>query len=119
MFPAYNGYIERSETKMKKAIITLLLAALVLAAIPALATAQNTFTAADGTATGNAPTVQNTTYEGFGYVEVDFLQDVNYENPTVTVTDANGAAIAAGIVQLDDDALTVHIIDYAAVATSN
>ena len=51
---------------MKKAIITLLLAALVLAAIPALATAQNTFIAADGTATGNAPTVQNTTYEGFG-----------------------------------------------------
>ncbi len=104
---------------MKKAIITLLLAALVLAAIPALATAQNTFTAADGTATGNAPTVQNTTYEGFGYVEVDFLQDVNYENPTVTVTDANGVAIAATIVQLDDDDMTFQISDYAADATYN
>ena len=79
---------------MKKIIVTLLLAALVLAAVPALA--QNAFTAADG---GIVPTIQFVTYEGFGYVEVDFLQDVNYENPTVTVTDASGAAIAATIVQ--------------------
>ena len=93
---------------MKKIIVTLLLAALVLAAIPALA--QNAFTAADG---GIVPTIQYTTYEGFGFVEVDFLQDVN------TVTDASGAAIAATIVQLDDDDLTFQITDFAANATYN
>ena len=43
---------------MKKIIVTLLLAALVLAAVPALA--QNAFTAADG---GIVPTIQYTTYE--------------------------------------------------------
>ena len=44
---------------MKKIIVTLLLAALVLAAVPALA--QNAFTAADG---GIVPTIQFVTYEG-------------------------------------------------------
>ena len=96
---------------MKKIIVTLLLAALVLAAVPALA--QNAFTAASG---GIVPTIQYVTYEGFGFVEVDFLQDVNYENPTVTVTDASGAAIAATIVQLDDDDLAFQITDFAADA---
>ena len=85
---------------MKKIIVTLLLAALVLAAVPALA--QNAFTAANG---GIVPTIQYVTYEGFGFVEVDFLQDVNYENPTVAVTDAAGAPVTAAIVQLDDDDL--------------
>ena len=99
---------------MKKIIVTLLLAALVLAAIPALA--QNAFTAADG---GIVPTIQYTTYEGFGFVEVDFLQDVNYENPTVSVTDAAGAPVTAAIVQLDDDDLTFQITDFAANATYN
>ncbi len=46
---------------MKKIIVTLLLAALVLAAVPALA--QNAFTAANG---GIVPTIQFVTYEGFG-----------------------------------------------------
>ena len=99
---------------MKKIIVTLLLAALVLAAVPALA--QNAFTAADG---GIVPTIQYTTYEGFGFVEVDFLQDVNYENPTVSVTDAAGAPVTAAIVQLDDDDLTFQITDFAADATYN
>ena len=99
---------------MKKIIVTLLLAALVLAAVPALA--QNAFTAADG---GIVPTIQYTTYEGFGFVEVDFLQDVNYENPTVSVTDAAGAPVTAAIVQLDDDDLTFQITDFAANATYN
>ena len=99
---------------MKKIIVTLLLAALVLAAVPALA--QNAFTAADG---GIVPTIQYTTYEGFGFVEVDFLQDVNYENPTVSVTDAAGAPVTAAIVQLDDDDMTFQISDYAADATYN
>lgn len=99
---------------MKKIIVTLLLAALVLAAVPALA--QNVFTAANG---GIVPTIQYTTYEGFGFVEVDFLQDVNYENPTVSVTDAAGAPVTAAIVQLDDDDLTFQITDFAANATYN
>ena len=96
---------------MKKIIVTLLLAALVLAAVPALA--QNAFTAANG---GIVPTIQFVTYEGFGFVEVDFLQDVNYENPTVSVTDAAGAPVTAAIVQLDDDDLTFQITDFAADA---
>ena len=96
---------------MKKIIVTLLLAALVLAAVPALA--QNAFTAANG---GIVPTIQYVTYEGFGFVEVDFLQDVNYENPTVSVTDASGAPVTAAIVQLDDDDLTFQITDFAVVA---
>ena len=99
---------------MKKIIVTLLLAALVLAAVPALA--QNAFTAANG---GIVPTIQFVTYEGFGFVEVDFLQDVNYENPTVSVTDAAGAPVAATIVQLDDDDLTFQITDFAADAAYN
>ena len=65
------------------------------------------------------PTIQYVTYEGFGFVEVDFLQDVNYENPTVAVTDASGAAIAATIVQLDDDDLAFQITDFAADAAYN
>ena len=81
---------------MKKIIVTLLLAALVLAAVPALA--QNAFTAADG---GIVPTIQFVTYEGFGYVEVDFLQDVNYENPDRHRDPmAAGAPVTAAIVQL-------------------
>ena len=65
------------------------------------------------------PTIQYVTYEGFGFVEVDFLQDVNYENPTVTVTDASGAPVTAAIVQLDDDDLTFQITDFAADAAYN
>ena len=99
---------------MKKIIVTLLLAALVLAAVPALA--QNAFTAANG---GIVPTIQFVTYEGFGFVEVDFLQDVNYENPTVAVTDASGAPVTAAIVQLDDDDLAFQITDFAADAAYN
>ena len=99
---------------MKKIIVTLLLAALVLAAVPALA--QNAFTAANG---GIVPTIQYVTYEGFGFVEVDFLQDVNYENPTVSVTDASGATFTAAIVQLDDDDLAFQITDFAADAAYN
>ena len=97
---------------MKKTIITLLLAALVLAAIPAFA--QGTFTAANG---GIVPTVQYATYEGFGFVEVDFLQDVNYENPAVTVTDAAGAPVTASLIQLDDDDLTFQVTGFATDAT--
>ncbi len=116
MFPAYNGYIERSDDKMKKTLIALLLvAALALAAIPALA--EMTFTAAPTVETSSM--IQRTVYEGFGYVEVDFFRDVNYENPAVTVTDATGAAVSATIVQLDDDDLTFQIADYATDATYN
>ena len=99
---------------MKKTLIALLLvAALALAAIPALA--EMTFTAAPTVETSSM--IQRTVYEGFGYVEVDFFRDVNYENPAVTVTDATGAAVSATIVQLDDDDLTFQIADYAVSLT--
>ena len=94
MFPAYNGYIERSDDKMKKTLIALLLvAALALAAIPALA--EMTFTAAPTVETSSM--IQRTVYEGFGYVEVDFFRDVNYENPAVTVTDATYNYTISGV----------------------
>ena len=100
---------------MKKAMTFLLLAALALACVPALAAAVDA--AADTTAAATAlPTVEKTVYKGFGYVEVDFVQDVNYENPTVSVTDAAGSAVEAVIVSLDDDDLTFQITGFAADA---
>ncbi|HIS02664.1 MAG TPA: hypothetical protein IAA75_02020 [Candidatus Pullichristensenella avicola] len=100
---------------MKKVIITMLLAALVLAAVPALA--EMSFTAAPGAA--DSTMIQRTVYEGFGFVEVDFFRDVNYENPSVSVTDAAGAPVTATIIQLDDDDLTFQISNFAADATYN
>ena len=79
---------------MKKTLIALLLvAALALAAIPALA--EMTFTAAPTVETSSM--IQRTVYEGFGYVEVDFFRDVNYENPAVTVTDATYNYTISGV----------------------
>ena len=103
---------------MKKAMTFLLLAAFALACVPALAAAVDA--AADTTTAAAAdaalPTVEKTVYKGFGYVEVDFVQDVNYENPTVSVTDAAGSAVEAVIVSLDDDDLTFQITGFAADA---
>lgn len=99
---------------MKKAMTLLLVAALALACIPAFATSATPATSAATAAT--APAVEKTVYKGFGYVEVDFVKDVNYENPTVTVTDAQGSAVEAVIVSLDDDDLTFQITGFAADA---
>lgn len=74
---------------MKK-MIAMILAALILT-IPALAA---------------APEVVKTEYEGNGIVEIDFRQDVSYENLTVTVKDAAGTQYAVTILGRDDDDLT-------------
>lgn len=75
---------------MKK-VIALLLAVMVL-----------TLTAS---ALAETPVVEKVEYEGNGFVEVDFLRDVEYQNLTVTVKDFLGAEYAVTIFERDDDDL--------------
>ena len=64
-------------------------------------------------ALADAPVIKKVKYEGFGYVEVDFRGDVQYNDPAVTVTDVNGQSYAATIYELDDDDLTFNVANIA------
>lgn len=74
---------------MKK-LIAILLAALILT-IPALAA---------------APEVERVEYEGNGFIEIDFRNDVSYENLAVAVRDFAGTDYAVTVFERDDDDLT-------------
>lgn len=78
---------------MKK-LITIAIAAAMLAALPALAA---------------APEVFRAEYEGFGRVEIDFRNDVDYRDLSVEVTDPQGIAQSVTILEMDDDDLTFSI----------
>ena len=79
---------------MKK-LLTIAIAAAMLLAIPALAI---------------APEAYRAEYEGNGRVEIDFRNNVTYENPTVQVAPADflseAPALTARILELDNDDLT-------------
>ena len=56
-----------------------------------------------GTAIAEAPVIESVEYEGQGYVEVEFLQNVRYETPVLTVTNNLGLNIPAELIATDDD----------------
>lgn len=74
---------------MKKIFALLLVAAaLVSLAVPALA---------------EVPEIKRVEYDGRGYVEVDFVYDVQYSNVQVNVVDATGFSYSAVVRELDED----------------
>ena len=75
---------------MKKRLISLVLAVILLLAMatPALAA---------------APKIRRTEYEGGKKVEVDFVGQVSYRNPKITVKDSSGKKLSARIVERDSD----------------
>ena len=77
---------------MKKRLISLVLAAvmMVAVAVPALA---------------KAPTVKKVEYEGGKKVEVSFRGRVSYKDPTITVKDSDGKKLSARITDRDKDDL--------------
>ena len=81
---------------MKKRWISLILALAMLAAlaVPAIAA---------------TPIIKKTEYQGRGYVEVDFMEKVSYQNPKVTVSDAAGNTYTAKITERDSADLTFRI----------
>ena len=52
-----------------------------------------------------APTAERVEYEGNGFVEIDFVGNVSYENPGVTVRDFTGTDYAVTVYEWDDDDL--------------
>ena len=57
-----------------------------------------------------AAEIEKAEYEGFGYVEVDFINDVRYTgNVQVTVTDVAGTNFTATVQKMDDDDLTFKV----------
>ena len=75
---------------MKKRLISLLLAAMLLATLAAPALA-------------SAPKVKKAAYEGGSKVEVDFAGKVSYRSPKLTVKDSAGRKLSARITDRDDD----------------
>lgn len=66
----------------------------------------------------NKASIQKTTYEGSGKVEVDFRYDVDFRhNVKVTVKDNTGATYATKILDWDDDELEFRILNYKAGRT--
>lgn len=82
---------------MKK-LFAVLLSLVLLVAVASVAGATST----------NSMTVE---YEGFGYAEADFAQDVRWQDAQVTVTDAEGNTYETRIVKMDDDDLTFYVED--------
>lgn len=54
-------------------------------------------------ALADAPLVEYTEFMGNGRVQVEFVDDVRYDNAQVTVQDAQGIAYTATIIERDDD----------------
>lgn len=62
------------------------------------------------TVAAQAAQIEKTEYEGFGYVEVDFINDVRYTGDVqVTVTDVAGTNYTATVQKMDDDDLTFKV----------
>ena len=53
--------------------------------------------------------IKRSEYEGNGVVEVDFIRDVRYDNPQLTVTDSTGVSVPAVIINTDDDDIKFRI----------
>lgn len=57
--------------------------------------------------------IQKTTYDGNGIVEIDFSRDVQYKNPKVTVKDSSGRTYKTSIRDKDEDDLEFSIKGFA------
>lgn len=55
------------------------------------------------------PVIEKIEYEGNGYIELDFLHDVEYQSPSVSVTNGSGESFSASILELDDDDMTIRV----------
>lgn len=84
---------------MKKLFALLLVAALLLSAVPAFA------------ATASIRSIE---YEGSGKVEVEFRKDVQYKSAKVKVWDEDGKSYTAKIREKDEDDLTFKVSSIAA-----
>lgn len=69
-----------------------------------------TFTPVNAT----APSKEKVEYLGNGQVEIEFVQDVNYKKPKVTVKDNSGKKYTASILKKDSDDLHFRIKNYKA-----
>lgn len=83
---------------MKKMFVMLMVLALMAGMTAALA---------------DAPVIKKVKYEGFGYVDVDFRGNVQYNDPAVVVSDMNGKTYEATIYELDEDDLTFNVANLA------
>lgn len=81
---------------MKKKLLALVIAVITIASttVPALAA---------------TPVIEETEYEGSGYVEVDFKRNVQYKNAKVYVKDSSGKSYKASIKKRDSDDLTFYV----------
>lgn len=55
------------------------------------------------------PTIEKVEYEGYGKVDIDFWQDVQYSDPAIVVTDGNGQSVDVKVLERDDDDLDIRI----------
>lgn len=55
----------------------------------------------------------NAEYEGFGFVELELSQDVNWLEPQIIVADANGCPVEAQIIRYDRDDVDFRMPDAA------
>ena len=67
------------------------------------------FLAHPALAASAAPKVDSVKYENNKKIEVEFKGKVQYNNPTISVTDSKGNAYATTIVEADDDDFTFQI----------
>ena len=81
---------------MKKRMISLILAVILLLAMTTSALAA-------------APKVKNVEYEGGKKVEVDFVGQVSYKSPKVTVKDSEGRKLSAKITDCDSNDLDFYV----------
>lgn len=81
---------------MKKKLLALVITVITIASttVPALAA---------------TPVIEETEYEGSGYVEVDFKRNVQYKNAKVYVKDSSGKSYKASIKKRDSDDLTFYV----------
>ena len=85
---------------MKRRIFAIIAAALLTAALLVVAGAEGLNTA-----------IKRSEYEGNGVVEVDFIHDVRYNDPQLTVSDSAGNTVEAQIINTDDDDIKFRIAD--------
>lgn len=81
---------------MKKRILTLVLAVILI-----ISTASFAFAA--------TPTIKKTSYKGSGIVEVDFAKDVQYKNLKVTVTDSAKKSYTVTVKEKDKDDVKFYV----------
>ena len=60
----------------------------------------------------SAPQKKRTAYEGYGKVEVEFRNKVQWKSPKVTVKDSSGKACKVKIREKDDDEIEFRILNY-------